>query len=163
MQRRLSNNTSRRGHWPDAWSDLETSKGGISAHLMIQRLWWSDQPLKVFTSLHKHLPIHTHIHWHILVAEATMQSTTCSSGGITTHKRSHSDGRATRNNLRFSILPKTCRMQDATPLVVGRLLNFMSHSPVWRLYCDLWWWTDWLCVPSIIVLGKKIGASQSQN
>ena len=102
---------------------------GISAHLMIQRLWWSDQPLKVFynTSLHKHLSIHTHIHWHTLVAEATMQSTTCSSGGITTHKQSHSDGSTTRNNLGFSILPKSCRMQDAPPS--GRWTTAQPHEP----------------------------------
>ena len=145
MQRWLSHpihNSTGCGHWPDAWSHLEASKGGNLStpnDPEAMMVWPTTGNVLQQSSSKAFSHSHIHIHRHRLVAEATMQGTTCSSGGIITHKQSHSDGRATRNNLGFSTLPKTCRMQDAALWSVD---NFSSQSPVWRLYCDLWWWTD---------------------
>lgn len=77
---------------------------------------------------------HPFTHIHSLMAEATMQGTTCSS--INIHPQIN--GRATGNNLGFSILPRNTRLQrpenQTTYLqILGLLPNLLSHSHLTEL------------------------------
>lgn len=96
-------------------------------------LFKSYQQLKAHYNTSQHSSIHTHTHIHTLVADATMQGTTCSSGAITTHTLMEESSGVIWSSVSCPrTLPHVdCRGWESSqdPLNGGRLLYLLSsHS-----------------------------------